>query len=239
MNKLRDRIRKATSVAPAPLGFGAQSRKKESSLLLLARGEKYSAVAQYIDGFMATSAKSKPGKEVTDRLVAGTTIDDGRDAVRAAAAAGYDFVVVSEDAPASALLEEDVAYLMPAPVDASDALLRALEPMALDGLLVAPKASITVREQLELVRLAAFARKPLFVSLDSVPESADIEVLREVGTVALLLDASRPAADFEALRRLIDELPARRRSRERDSIAATIPSSAPASDDEHDHDHDD
>jgi hypothetical protein len=141
--------------------------------------------------------------------------------------AGFHFLVVGEETPASALLSEELAYLLRVPVDMPDSLLRSLEPVSLDGLVVAVNGSLSLRDQLALVRLAGFTHKPLFVELKRVPSAVDLEVLRDSGAIAVVLDIGAGDNAFAEVRKSIDGLPPRRRRRdEREGPSVTLQATA-------------
>lgn len=224
MNKLRARIREATSVAQAPLGFGAGGRKKNPTLLLLVRGrgDDLAGLDGQLDGYISTSGKTQGADGVAV----------GIEGAEAGGQHGVDFMVIDEKMPATTLLDEEMAYLLRLPTDLPDSLLRALEPLHFDGLIVSGGTSLTVRDQLELVRLAGFTRKPLFIALGDTPDSRTLEVLRDAGVLGLVLDASIGAATISALREAIAGLPPRKRQRREERDAVTLPAASAAVEEE-------
>ncbi|MEX2238837.1 MAG: hypothetical protein WEB00_15035 [Dehalococcoidia bacterium] len=233
MNKLRDKIRDASSSRASGLGFGATRSKKTATLLLLVHGERSSLAAiTDADAYLVPSAADRPtgDKEAVSGLILGKN--------GASPADGFDFLVIDETTPAAALLNEDVGYLMRATPDIPDSFLRALQSLPLDGLIVTASGDITVREQVEMARLAGFTGKPLFVEVAPDVASKQLEVLREAGAVGLIADAARGAEAIAGLRRTISALPPRRKRvrEERDAVSVAMP--AASSEDEADFDDD-
>jgi hypothetical protein len=214
MNKLRAMIQDAARVSRAGLGFGSSGARKGGSLLLLARGDgsKFGPVAKYADALLSTSAKARD--EASPDVARGLDVADAGSDEWQESAANFNFLVVGEETPASALLSEEMAYLLRAPLDMPDSLLRSLEPVSLDGLVVAVNGSLNLRDQLALVRLAGFTHKPLFAELKRLPSPIDLEVLRDSGVIAVLLDAAAGESAFAEVRKSIEGLPPRRRRRD-------------------------
>jgi hypothetical protein len=229
MNKLKEKIREATSVSRASLGFGSATRKKGATLLLLARGDvsELGAIGASIDGHIGSLGK-RPADLSKESATGAATAPGEAAAIEKAAGDGYDFVLIGEDTPASALLSEELAYLMPAPANVADLLLLpSLALMPIDGLVVEVKNSLTVREQMRLAGFSAFTRKPIFAAVSSAPPRPDLEILRDAGVVGLILDVGREAGEFTSLRGAIDTLPPRRRRRdEREQPAVSLAATA-------------
>ena len=152
--------------------------------------------------------------------------------------AGFDFVIVDPNrAAATALLDEEVGYVMALPPDLSDAEVRALEGFQLDALYVgAISGTLTVRRQIDLQRYFALTRKPLMASVPAGISSAELQALRDTNVAAVAVEGGD---GVEKLRKLIDALPPRMRRRDPDRPFAVVPTRAAAAageeDDEHEH----
>ena len=218
MNKLREKIRQATDMRPAALGFAAADRKRAPSLLLLGTGSKsaIARVAADVDGYLVNSSGDRPGDSVD--AARGLVVHDGD----LPPAGDFDFLLLDEQTPAAALLNEDFAYLMKADADMPDSLLRALHSTPVDGLLVQTGGPLTVGTQVALLRLSGFAGKPLFVELKDAPSSTDLEVLREAGVIGLVLNADLGPQRIGSLRETIEKLPPRRKLRRDDREPVAI-----------------
>ncbi|MFQ5880427.1 MAG: hypothetical protein ACE5IZ_09680, partial [Dehalococcoidia bacterium] len=139
--------------------------------------------------------------------------------------AGIDYVILSLDAAAAAVLDEGLGYVLALEEGVPDTLLRALDSLPLEAVTVAlGTGPLTLRRQLELSRLAGLSRLPLFLRLGEEPTPQELESLRDVGAVAVLVDGEHQEAwsMLAGLRRAIDGLPTRRRRRE-ERLEATLP----------------
>lgn len=228
MNKLRDKIRQATDNRPAALGFAAAGRKKSPSLLLFVRGNKtgVASVSEVIDGYLVGSPNDRPAEAA--EVARGLVVQDGK----LPAEHEFDFVLVDEQAPAAALLTEELSYLMKAGVEMSDSLLRALHALPLDGLWVESTGPLTVGSQVALMRLSGFAGKPLFVDVKDAPSSSDLEVLREAGAIGIVVSADLGSDRITELKKTIENLPPRRKLRRDEREPAALIGQVPPSGDE-------
>ena len=153
--------------------------------------------------------------------------------------AGYDFVVVDPNrSSATALLDEDIGYVIALPSDLTDAEVRALEGFQLDALYVgAITGNLTVRRQIDLQRVFALTRKPLMATVPDRITSAELQALRDTNVPVVVVEGGDAV---EALRKKIDELPPRaRRKDDSDRPLPFVPRTAGVSEEEHDHDDDD
>jgi hypothetical protein len=148
------------------------------------------------------------------RLVKG---DRGR--VKALREAGADFVVLGEESAASALMEDQLSYILEVAEAPTDSDLRALEALPVDALLAPPvDGALTIRRSIVLRRFVAFARRPLMLPIPPDTDTADLEALRELNVLLLLV----PAAAAADVRERVAALPPRRRRREESSVGIPI-----------------
>jgi hypothetical protein len=217
MNRLREKIRQASDNRPAALGFAAVGREKSPSLLLFVRGSKnaVAGVAGVVDGYVVNSAGERPSESA--EALRGLVAEDGK----LPTGGEFDFLLLDEQTPASALLSEDLSYLMRADVGMTDSVLRALHALPLEGLLVECAGPLTVGSQVALMRVSGFTGKPLFVEVKEMPSSSDLEVLREAGAIAVVASADLGAGRLTELKQAIAGLPPRRKPRrdEREPVA--------------------
>ncbi|OGO50796.1 MAG: hypothetical protein A2148_03715 [Chloroflexi bacterium RBG_16_68_14] len=236
MSKLADLIRRATRGEPAPLGFGAGSRKTTPTMLLVALvGEHWArgatdAAAAGADALLLTG---RPGdKELAEAISAAQgrpcgLLEPETHAGQPAQlrSAGLDFLVLGPQAPASALLEEKLGFLFHLREELTDAQLRTLEALPVDALYLERELSPpTIWRQMELQRISGLARKPLLLQMRPDAEQQELLSLREAGVALIALDLKERSAT-DALRRLrgvIDALP-RRRPRHRKEGEVTLP----------------
>lgn len=234
MSKLADRIRSASSVARAPIGFGISASRKPAPtmlcLLRLSAGQADRAVEAAAQGADAVifdtidGEKLKDQGQKADRPIPGVWLGGAeRSAVVAQREAGADFVVVEwQSASAEVLLEEGIGLVLALGDDVSDTTLRLLADLPLDALLVpAPAAPLTLARLLEVRRLAALSRTTLLMEIGEEIGVSRLQALRDAGVAGLILAAG--AQDrLPGLREVIDALPARGRRRE-ERVDAVLP----------------
>jgi hypothetical protein len=230
MSKLAERLRRALRVDAPAMGFGAASRASNPSLLLAAILPSASvetaseAASRGVDTCVITRSEHKDQqiKQVIEALGdVPCGLHLGRvDAEVAAhlAELGVDYTVFDpEEGLASALLESKLGHVLSLENDLSDIQLRVLEALPLDAVLLRPcKGPLTVRQQMDLQRISALARKPLILPVSAQVSSGELQVLREAAVVAVAVEAEGKGAleGLAIVRKLIDELPPRQRRRE-------------------------
>jgi hypothetical protein len=211
----------------APIGFRAVRPAKTPQLLaalLLDDADKLAQAVAAGAGVVILKDAKTEDLEATVQVAGETPLGvwpQGIDAAdtKALIAASVDFIVFeAESTPATALLEEKLGYVLALKDgEDDDTYLRVLESVALDAVLLPDwKGPLTLKKQVELRRIAALARKPLMLPVETSVESGDLECLRDAGVSILLLDGSE-AKMLDALPALIETieaLPGPRRHRE-------------------------
>jgi hypothetical protein len=183
-----------------------------------------------IVGWGSKGAKSDGAKDAGP-AIAGAWIEGDADASQYKDA-GFDFVAFDPDRTAStAVLADDIGYVLCLPKEASDNDLRALEGFQLDAIDIGKiEGALTVRRQMDLRRIFAFARKPMMAHVSSDIASRTLQALRDTN---VLVVAAEQAGDIEKLRAAIDALPPRtRRKDDHDRPSALVPATQSAADDE-------
>jgi hypothetical protein len=240
MSKLADRIKRASRVEPAPLGFAAAAARRASPSLLclvrLSQGEagkaeeavKKGADAVIIEGLDSGKAKDAAGKAGEAALGVALPGAASRERVGALREAGADFAVLEmSSAMADALLEEKIGLVLSVDGESDDTTLRLIGDLGLEALIVAsPEAPLSVQELLRLRRLAALARTPLLTYVKGDAETNHLQALRESGVTGVILDASG-LGKLEKLRERISALPARGKRKE-EKVEAMLPAGAMA-----------
>jgi hypothetical protein len=237
VSKLADRIRKAARIESQSIGFMAARADKQATMLLggLAKDARGAAelARRGADFVILQRAAPADGKDCGD-AIAGALIEGEADA-KAFKDGGFDFVVFDPDRTAStAVLEENVGYVMIAPKDASDTDLRAVEAFQLDAIDVGElKAPMTVRRQMELRRVYGLTRKPLFATVAADISVPALQALRDTNVISVMADSGD---HIERLRKAIDALPPRTRRRDDDRRTPLVPRAAAVTgEDEHEH----
>ncbi len=244
MSKFAERIRRASR--PQSLGFApARANAAASTLVLvgLARDAKAAmdAAKRGADVVLIGSADRPAPSDGTngiDAIMGAWIQGSGEGESKKYREAGYDFVVVDPNrASATALLDEDVGYVIAVPPELTDAEVRALEGFSLDALHVgAISGNLTVRRQIDLQRFFALTRKPLMATVPDRISATELQALRDTNVAAVAVEG---ADAVEKLRKLIDALPPRTRRRDSERPLAVVPTRAAATEmEEDDHEHD-
>ena len=244
MSKFAERIRRASRPQSQSLGFGPAAASAAGSTLVLvgiARDVKSAADAAKRGAdvvLIGSSDRAAPTDAITgvDAIVGGWIQGSGDGESKKYREAGYDFVVVDPNrASATALLDEDIGYVIALPADLTDAEVRALEGFQLDALYVgAISGNLTVRRQIDLQRVFALTRKPLLAAVPDRISGAELQALRDTNVAAVAVEG---ADAIEKVRKLIDALPPRVRRRDAERPFAVVPTRAAAAEMEEEDDH--
>ena len=142
-----------------------------------------------------------------------------------------------DEATATALLDDEIGYVLALPKDLGDNETRTLESFQLDAIDVGEiKGALTVRRQIELRRIVGMTRKPLMATVSSDISTAELQALRDTNVVVVV---ATDAAGVDKLRKTIDALPPRRPRKDAERPTPLVPVGPSVGDgDEPDHDHD-
>jgi hypothetical protein len=244
MSKLADAIRRSQRVDSAPMGFGAARPAAKASMLVgyfgpaadIANGRDAGADFLLIDArgsnFSPDAAKAARDAAGDLPLGAWASVPDSA-AATALSKAGVDFLVVDDSAPAAALLNEDLGYVLGLPQQPAETFLRSLEPLSLEALLLGDVPSpLTVAGQVELSRAGAIARRPLLCDVEASASADDLLCLRAAGVAGVMVGA----AGLAALKESVAALPPRRARREERAVVSLPRSQAAAEPDDDDDD---
>jgi hypothetical protein len=215
MSKLSERMRRAARAESRPVGLVVTATAPQPTMLVVAEASAKDAAKAAEDadavllsedaGADAVKAAAAGGVPIGVRLPKGD-----RAQVATLREAGADFFVLSEDAAASALMEEEVSYILEVAGEPTDTDLRALEALQLEAILAPPvDAALTIRRSVGLRRFVAFARKPLMLPVAAEIAAPDLEALRELNVILLLARADAAAT----VREKVAALPPRRQRR--------------------------
>lgn len=249
MSKLTERIKRASKVEPAPLGFAPAARKAPASTLLVAvrlAANEAGKIADAADKGAAvvivegSAAKLREAKATGDAIIGLKLENPDRKEAAAAREAGADFLLIDEETIADTLLDEKLGFVMSVSRDLEDSRLRLLGELSLEALVIsAPEPPITVARVLDLRRVAGLARAPLLVEVDPAVDASTLQILRESGATGVIVPAAALAKLPELIER-IAALPVRGKRKEEHS-EALVPASAQTGghDDDDDDDYDD
>ena len=247
MTRLQQAISRIQRREGPRLGFGAPTREQPRAMLAAALASSSGAVpalaAAGADVIILEAADAASYASAVSDIDSGDAVLgvvlarlDG-DAAARLGDAGCDFAVSPLEETASVAIDpEGIGVVIRASANLSDATLRAVGPLGLDGIyLEVPAASLGLPEQLELVRLASLTSTPLVAAVGGVPGVADLRVLRDSGVAAVVLPAAASVEQLEELVTNLKAVPAPNRARrERSGEAALVPSVAPQAEPEAD-----
>ncbi len=240
MSKLSDRIRRAGKADPAPFGFAAAARRPTAATLLTivrlsaSEGGKAADAAKAGADAVIFAGDAGKLKDAGEAVLGATPDKTDRKSVAALRDAGADFVVLSHEALAEAMLEEKVGFVLDLRSELDDTHLRLLADLALDAIILpALKSPVTVEKLIELRRISALARAPLLVEDDGAADASLLQLLRESGAAGVVVPSSA-IGKLGGLRERISALPTRGKRRE-DHAEALVPAQAQG----HDHGDDD
>ena len=242
MSKLSERMRRAARTDARSVGFTPVATAPQPTMLVVVEmsGKDTAASVEGADAllFPDSAPEADLKAAAAGAIPVGVRLTKGdRARVAALKEAGVDFVVLDEESAASALMEEDVCYILQIAGEPSDTDLRALDALPLEGLLAPPvDGALTIRRSINMRRFVAFARKPLMLPVSGEADAADLEALRELNVLLLLA----PATAAAGLRERVMALPPRRR---REGAAVGVPTMVlgrprveePDEDDDHEH----
>lgn len=245
MSKLSDRIRRASKVTPAPMGFGpAAVQQKTASMLIIVRlaanesGKAAEAAKNGADAIFVAGDSTKAKANGTILGLAPEKPD--QKAVSAARDAGIDFLVLDPaKALAEAMLDQKIGYVLTLSEPLDDVRTRLLSDLNLDAILVnSPSTPITLASLLELRRIGGLARTPLLVQVDAGIDAATLQVLRDSGAAGIVVDAAA-ISKLGDLRERIAALPtAGKRKEERAEVTVSANAAAGHNHDDYDDDDD-
>jgi hypothetical protein len=228
MSKLSERMRRAARTEARPVGFTTVATVPQPTILVIADlGAKEAAKAADIaaggaDALLVPDEAADAVLKSTagNGMPVGVRLPRGdRARVAALREAGADFVVLGEESAASALMEDDLGYILEVAGEPTDTDLRALDALPVEALLVpAVDGALTIRRSLGLRRVVAFARKPLMLPVGADADGTDLEALRELNVLLLLA----PAPAVSGLRERVAALPPRRRRREESTVGVPL-----------------
>lgn len=247
MSKLSDLIRRVSRGEPTPLGFMAGARKPTATLVLVALiNDKWGsapaeAAAAGADAVLLTG---RPNDNDISQAVSGAggracgvlSDDASPERLQKLRDAGIDFVVLPDKAPASALLDEQLSFMLQVRDELTDVQLRTIEPLSLEAIYVEQEIGpLTIYRQMELQRVSGLTRKPLLVRVRARAEQAELLSLRDAGVALAGVEYKEGGAGgVTSLRKTVDSMPRRKRRREEAEATLPRPSQTVAEEDDED-----
>ena len=240
MSRLVEKLEKVGQASPTPIGFRAAARQGQDvrSILLLGTVTpgKLSRITKrqktLVDAFLVELDPDNE-KVVADtaRALKGfiwgasaSQFDSAR--ISALKEAGCDFIVFEASGTAAEVLnDEDVGKFIRVGGDLTEDVAAAIHDLPLDGALFSSDTlplPLSVQQLIELQRIRGMLGKLFVVEAPNEIGSPDLEVIRDGGTAALVVDAiSKSNADLASR---IDALPPKRpRQDSRDDMVPRVP----------------
>ena len=227
MSRFVDKLNQVSQAVPQPMGFrAAQLGSPIPRMLLIASlpQANVDGLADYVAGADAgllpiskLSSGAKTLKEVyqvvSDIPWGGWLRDIGRGEINQVVKAGCDFVVFPEASALLAVLQNDeVGKILQVEVSLSEGLLRAVDELPVDGVLIAGEQEsdyfLTWHHLMIFQRFADLLTKPLLVGVPSNVTANELQALWEAGVdgVVVEVEVDQPAGRLNELRQVINEL---------------------------------
>ncbi len=237
MSKLFDKIEQAQQEPARRMGFAPAPKQQPNAFPLLigvmepGRGLPPQEVSRHLDALVFRASGdgpfAAPSKGQGGSPWGLWAEQPTPETVRSLKEQGGDFLLFSpEHTPLQTLNEEEVGKIMLVSQEWDQQLALALHQLPIDGVALALSGPhpLTVNHLLAIGGLRRAAGKPLLLLLPQPPSQQELQVLRDNGVDAILLDVSSLSAGaVEELRRHIATLPRRQRRPERRLSGALVP----------------
>lgn len=256
MSRFIDKLKQASQAEPQPMGFKKEKVDSKPRLLLIARLNQAdignpAGMVEGVDAGLLEIEKSGSGvkavgemsKIVPDIPWGALFTGAGRSGIKQAAEAGCDFVVFPPEMPLDILADEKVGKILAVADSLERELLRVLDELPLDAVLIAGEPAqglaITCYNLMLFKRFADLSGKPLLVGVPPDITSNELQLLWQAGVDGLVVEASsgQPAGGLKKLRQVIDTLTPpskRRRVKARAIVPPLRGETAPMIDDDED-----
>ena len=241
MGKLIDTLNRSGQDSGPKLGFGARRLDKAPSFMIvaqLAKLDKISAAAAVKNGASAIMGPASARKKGTGDAAKALGLDDGVACGSAGLASSADFSIVDPSQPLEdSLSNQDTDLVLSISPEASDEMIRALEALPIDAIVLeAPTPPESIEDLVPYYRVARSTSKPILARAPLDVTEAHLIALRDAGVSGLLVEVG--ANQYDALRSLngrIRDLPApKRRTKQRTGTPSLGLSSQGRLDDAHD-----
>lgn len=244
MSRFIDRIKKASQVAPKPLGFRVAKSASEKPRMLLVVTLSPLAVSGLADfvvgadaGLLRAGKLSPAAKAIKEASQAmpdipwgGWLKEIGKEGLKQLASAGGDFVVFpAANAPLTMLKNDGVGKILEIDASLSEGLLRTIESLPVDAVFVAEREgerSLSWHHLMLFQYFSEVTARPLLVTVPTDVTGDELVALWEAGVVGVVVgvSAEKPAGEIKSLRETIDKLafPPRRKRRKAEPLLPYI-----------------
>lgn len=240
MSKLIDRLDQISRGSPAALGFTAPTKREHvPQMALLAKGSstKTSILAKLkdanLDAFVLVDTNQiNKGVERALKYLKGSTwgatvANLDREASANYKPLGSDFLVFGiEGTRVDGIEEGDMGRVLRIPPDLDEAILRGLEDLPVDAILLErPEAGtpLALTHMLAIGNVRAATSRYLLLEWDTALTARELEHLRDLGVDGIVLDTEHSSIEmFTCIRQEINALPKRKPKGEQ-RATATLP----------------
>lgn len=242
MSRFLKRLEQISNAAPPPMGFGAARGQRTAGMALVELVSRdYSAgiaavaelapdaalLAGAVDGATMKQARQSLGEATPWGVRVGSLTDED---AKAYGEGGCDLLAFPlQNTALGAVASDSIARILVLDADIELELLRALDALPLDALLL-PMTNITSAWTLgDLAAVTAVSRrvsKYILLEVSRPPGAAELVALRDAGVNGLVVDvASAPSGSLAGLKAALLDMP-RRRPGKRERATALLPGSA-------------
>ena len=240
MGKLLQKLDKAASSGPGPIGFGMVSREKRSTMVLLVALPKAdhklgaAAIESGGDGLLLASSDETVTKNLDGlapkEIPVGVVLDAfGKDGEMPKELL-CDFVVIDPStAPVGVLHGDKPDKFISFDAATPDSLVRSIAALPIAGVVLAKSGDeMRVKDLMAYVRLGQLSGKPLIATVNSAVSAEELEILRDMGILGVVVEFPdvKQKAQLAALKKRIESLPPRKKRDDR--IRAMLPAIAPS-----------
>ena len=236
MSRLIDKLNQTSKTVPQPMGFRtAQPASSKPQILLIAsltQTENTDSLSNYVagaDALLLHIAKSNLRATALEKIAQslpdipwGVWLGDiGEKIIKTMVEVGCDSMVFPSASKVLAIPQDDkVGKILQVESSLSDGLLRAVDELPVDAVLIADEQgrdSLTWHHLMLFQRFANLLIKPLLVSITSNVTASELKVLWEAGVNGVVVEVGigQPAGRLDELRQTIDKLtfPPRKRKK--------------------------
>jgi hypothetical protein len=216
MGKLIDKLGRVGKSGGPRLGFGGASQNSEPGMAIVAAlaaadpGLAKDAVAAGADAIVAPGASTGAKGPLQKMLEVAEGVPCG---LEGGSYAGCDFVLIGPaDQAEAALTSPEVDVVLRLPGHAPDSLMRLLESLPVDAVIVeGPGKRLSVESLEALYRAAQATRKPVVAQLPLAAGAPVLQAVRDAGAVAVLVSVDKTSVSaLKSLREAIGALPVKR-----------------------------
>jgi len=216
LSKLLDKLNQVSRGSAQPIGFRTASTPKSPRMVLIAAlGEGDSSAAavakESADAVLLKGAVSQIAASLGD-VPWGVCLSEATEKdLSQLKGMGCDFLVFdTAKAPLTLLKEEGLGKIAEIEPSLADGLIRAIEQLPIDAVLIGGELSLSVHRLMVCQHLANLVRKPLIALSPPGMSEEDLKGLWEAGMAGVMVEGGAKE-ELSGLRQAIDALPASRR----------------------------